>query len=174
MSAPQVAGGRGGVSPARLAWRYLGWVLLPGLSARTDGGEEQDVVRVGGEDRVSVEVVLGREAVEVLRAVRRPAGADHHGDDRELLQEDLLELRRVHLLLLDVERPLPLVQDGRRLRVREVLPVAGWRRVGAGREERVLGEVRVEVGVRRAAWADLPEQRRVLRRERVREPVAPR
>src|ERR1041384_1423188 len=53
----------------------------PGLSARGDAREQQDVVGIGGEDRVCVEVRLRREAVEVLRAVGSPPRTAHHRDD---------------------------------------------------------------------------------------------
>src|SRR2546430_7307498 len=52
----------------------------------------RSVVGVRGEDRVGVEVLRRREAVEVLRRVRRPPRSDHHRDDREVLKPDLLQL----------------------------------------------------------------------------------
>ena len=146
---------------------------MPGLTARADACEQQDVVGVRREDRIGVEVLRRREAVEVLRAVRRPPRTDHHRDDRKLLQPDLRELRRDRVLLLDVERRPPLVEEGRRLRVGEVLPVPGRGAVLARRDVGVLVQVRVEVAVQRAARGDLPEQGRVLRRHGVRGPATP-
>src|SRR5580765_1549448 len=78
--------------------------LLPGLAARANAGEQEDVVGVRGEDRICVEVLLRREAVEVLRAVRRPPRTDHHRDDRQVLQPELLQLGGDRILLLLAER----------------------------------------------------------------------
>src|SRR6478672_4379805 len=99
----RVIGGR----PRGAARRYRSLTSNPGLAARTDPGEGQDVVGEGREDRVAEEVLPRREAMEVPRAVRRPAGADEQRHDRQVVQEDALELRRVLLLLLDVQRGLP-------------------------------------------------------------------
>src|SRR5690348_6340348 len=108
------------------AWRGL-VVLLPGLPARADPGEAEDVVWERAEDRVT-EVVLRRvEAVEVLRAVGRPARADEQRHERELLQPQLLERGRDRVLLVAVERGLPLRQKGSGLVVLVVDPVAGVR-----------------------------------------------
>src|SRR6478735_10774303 len=81
-----------------------GPALCACFAARTDAGEREEVVRVRREDRIAVEVLRRVEAVEVLGAVRRPAGADEQRDDGQVLQEELLELRRSGLLLLLVER----------------------------------------------------------------------
>ena len=62
------------------------------------------------EDRVAEEVLLRREAVEVPGAVRRPARADEQRDDRQVVEEDPLQLRGDLLLLRRVQRPLPLVR----------------------------------------------------------------
>src|SRR5712691_4606148 len=99
------------------------------LAARADAGEGEDVVGEGREDRVAEEVLRRVEAVEVPRAVRRPARADEERDDRHVLQEDLLQLRGDSPLLRRVERHLPLVEQLRGLRIGEVLPVSGRRRV---------------------------------------------
>src|SRR5690349_5234637 len=74
-----------------------------GLAAGADPREGQDVVGCGCEDRVAVEVLRRREAVEVLRAVGRPAWPDEERDDRLVGEEHLRELRRDCLLLLRVE-----------------------------------------------------------------------
>src|SRR2546421_4185895 len=115
------------------------------LASGADAGEGEDVVGEGREDRVAVEVLRRVEAVEVPRAVRRPARADEERHDRQLLEEDLLQLRRDRLLLRQRQRDLPLVEQLRGPRVGEVLPVAGRRRILSGRDVRVLREVRVEV-----------------------------
>src|SRR5436189_6003556 len=105
-------GGRPQAARRPPAWRV---VLLPGLAARTDLGEREDVVGIRAEDRVAVVVLRRVEAVEELRAVGRPARPDEQRDDRELLQPELLELRRDGVLLVEVERELPLGEQRRRL-----------------------------------------------------------
>src|SRR6478736_4165851 len=134
-----------------------GPALCAGFAARADAGEREEVVRIGGEDRVAVEVLRRVEAVEVLGAVRRPARADEERHDWHVLQEELLELRRSGLLLLLVERGLPLVEQRSCLRIERVRPVTGGRRVLTRREHGVLREVREEESVRRALRAGLPE-----------------
>src|SRR5690349_12818968 len=131
------------------AWRGL-VVLLPGLPARADPGEAEDVVWVRAEDRVAEVVLRGVEAMEVLGAVRRPARPDEQRHERELLEPELLQLRRDRVLLVAVERGLPLRQERRCLVVLEVDPVAGVRPVLTRRDVRVVRHVRVEEPVRRA------------------------
>src|SRR3982751_5639799 len=87
-----------------------------------------EVVWEGAEDRVAVEVLRRVEAVEVLRAVRRPPRPDEERDDRHLVEEDRLQLRRDRVLLLRVQGDLPLVQKAGRLGVVGVRPVARRRR----------------------------------------------
>src|SRR5579871_3404648 len=80
-----------------------GVVLLPGGAAGADPGEGEDVVGERAEDRIT-EVILRRvEAVEVLRAVRRPARPDEQRHEGELLQPQLLQRRRGSVLLRRVE-----------------------------------------------------------------------
>src|SRR5438270_13059054 len=96
-----------GAGPAhRGRWRES---LRARLAARADAREREDVVGELREDRIRVVVLRRREAVEVLRAVRRPARPDEERHDRQLLEPDLLELRREVLLLRGVESHLPLV-----------------------------------------------------------------
>src|SRR5262245_4454759 len=104
-------------------------LLRAGLAAGADAGERKQVVRICAEDRIAVEVLRRVEAMEVLRAVGRPPRADEERDDRHLREEDLLELRGDHLLLLRVERDLPLVEEIRGGRIVGVRPVPGRRRV---------------------------------------------
>src|SRR5438477_10637155 len=101
------------------------WRSGAGLSARADPGEGEDVVWERREDRVAEEVLRRVEAVEVPRAVRRPAGPDEEGHDRQLLQPELLQLRRDPVLPRRGERHLPLVEQLRRTCVRVLLPAAG-------------------------------------------------
>src|SRR3954453_5640703 len=83
--------------------------LRAGFAAGADAGEREEIVRIGREDRVAVEVLRRVEAVEVLRAVGRPPRPDEERHDRHVVEEDLLELRRDRMLLGRVERDLPLV-----------------------------------------------------------------
>src|SRR5262249_43767188 len=97
----------GGPKPTH---RDLPGPLRSGLAAGADVREREEVVREGGEDRVTEVILRGVEAMEVLRAVGRPAGPDEQRDDRQVLQPQLLELRRGCVLLLGVERGLPLLK----------------------------------------------------------------
>src|SRR5581483_4453547 len=131
--------GRTGVSPAAVSGSSTS-ALRAGLAAGADPSEREDVVGSCREDRVAEEVLRGREAVEVLRAVLRPAKTDEERDDRLQLEEDVLHLRRDLLLLLGAEGRLPLVEERGRLRVVDVRPVAGVRGVLAGRRVLQLRE----------------------------------
>src|SRR4051794_6026130 len=106
-----------------------------GLAAGADSREREDVVGSRREDRVAVEVLGRREAMEVLRAVGRPSRPHEEWNDRLILEEELSELSGDLPLLRDAEARLPLIQKSRRLRVRVVRPVARVRRVLAGRCE---------------------------------------
>src|SRR6476620_2008620 len=112
------------------------------LAARTDPGEREDVVGEGREDRVPEEVLLRAVAVEVPGAVRRPPRPDEEWHDRQLVEPDLLQLRGDLPLLDRVQRHLPLIEQGGRLVVGEVLPVTRRGRILTGRDVRVPGEVR--------------------------------
>ena len=96
-----------------------------GLRARADPREREDVVGERREDRVAVVVLRRREAVEVLRAVGRPARPDEERDHGQRLQPHGLDLGREGVLDVRLERALPLVEEARRAGIGEVLPVAG-------------------------------------------------
>src|SRR4029077_13830845 len=91
--------------------------LRAGLAAGANPREREDVVGGRAEDRVPVEVLRRREAMEVLRAVRGPTRSDEQRNDRLLLHEDARHLREQLLLLRRVEGGLALVEKCRRLRV---------------------------------------------------------
>src|SRR5256885_12297550 len=55
----------------RLQGDWRSDVCSSDLAAGADAGEREEVVWIGAEDRVAVEVLRRVEAVEVLRAVRR-------------------------------------------------------------------------------------------------------
>ena len=102
--------------------------------------------------------------MEVPGAVRRPAWADEQRHDRQVVEEDSLQLCGVLMLLRRVQRALPLVEQLRGLRVGEVHPVAGRLTALTRGDVRVLRQVRIEVPVGRALRCGLPEERRELRR----------
>src|SRR6266550_5463286 len=131
-----------------------------GLAAGTDAREREDVVGGRREDRIPVEVLLRREAVKVLRAVRGPARPHEQRDDRLNLQEDVGHLREQLLLLRRVEGRLPLVEEGGCLRVVDMRPVAGVRGVLARGRELQLRQVAEEEAVWRCLRGRLPEQGR--------------
>src|SRR5438034_1823712 len=158
----RVIGGRSRGTARR--YPSLTWPSRADLGTRTDPGEGQDVVGEGREDRVAEEVLRVPEAVEVPGAVRRPARPDEERHDRQVVEEDALQLCGVLMLLRRVQRALPLVEQLRGLRVGEVNPVAGRLAALPRGDVRVLGQVRVEEPVRRALRRDLPEERRELRR----------
>src|SRR5437762_933867 len=129
LDAITTAGGTRLSRPQRSVEGRLSVRSRAGLAAGADAREGQDVVGCGGEDGIAVEVLRRREAMEVLRAVRRPARPDEQRDDRLNLQEDVRNLREQLLLTLRIEARLPLVEKRSRLRVVDVRPVTGIRRV---------------------------------------------
>src|SRR6478672_12919494 len=113
--------GAGTLLPPRFAWRVTaGTRLRACLASGADAREVEDVVGGLGEDRICEVVLRCREAVEVLRAVRRPARPDEQRDDRLVLEEHRRRLLEQLLLRTRAEGRAPLIDERRRARIEEV------------------------------------------------------
>ena len=153
-SMPRRAGARG-PRPPELEGRLRYLRSRTGLRARADPRERDDVVGERREDRVAVVVLRRREAVEVLRAVGRPARPDEERDHRQrACSQTACDLGGERVLHVRLERALPLVQEARRAGIREVLPVAGR---GARPDPR--GSARSGAGSRRRTRTASPARR---------------